>query len=123
MNKQISKQIKDLKLGDLVRVEWTDASIGKAIGGGGSIDVPVFSYGVFLGCLGDKNKHIILAQNSFRYSNGIFDIDYTAIPIGWSMKVIVLKAGEVDQETARSLLSSFLQGRRRTLKRRVSNHG
>lgn len=113
--------IKDLRLGDLVRVEWVDASIGKSMGGG-SIDVPVYSYGIYLGCLGAKHKHIILAQNSFQYDNGLFDVDYTAIPISWGLKIAVLKEKEMDVETAQALLTSFLRGRSRTLKRRKANH-
>ena len=121
MNKRVLKSIKALQLGDLVRVEWLDASIGKSIGGG-SIDVPVSSYGIYLGCLGAKHKHVILAQNSFQYNNGLYDVDYTAIPLGWSLKITVLKEREVDLETAQALLTSFLRGRSRTLKRRKSNH-
>ena len=121
MKRRVLKQIKNLQLGDLVRVEWVDASIGKSMGGG-SIDVPVFSYGIYLGCLGAKHKHIILAQNSFQYNNGLFDVDYTAIPTSWSLRITVLKEKEVDQETAQALLTSFLRGRSRTLKRRKSNH-
>ena len=119
--KNILKQLKSLQIGDLVKVEWMDASIGKSMDGAG-IDVPVFSYGVYLGYLGAKHKHIILAQNSFKFSNGLFDVDYTAIPLSWSLKIAVLAESEVDPETAQALLTSFLRGRSRTLKRRKSNH-
>ena len=120
--RHVARQIESLRLGDLVRVEWTDASIGKSIGSGNSIDVPVLSWGIYLGCLGEKSKHIILAQNCFRYSNGVYDVDYTAIPLSWSARVNVVKQAEVDKDAATSLLNSFLQGRKRTLKRRKSNH-
>ena len=121
MNRAVLRQIKALSPGDLIRVEWNDASIGKSLVGG-TIDVPVYSYGIYLGCLGKKTKHVVLAQNTFRYSDDLYDIDYTAIPTGWGIKVTVLKAGEVNPDTARALLSSFLQGRNRTLKRRKTNH-
>ena len=121
MNKQMLKQISELKVGDLIHVQWSDASIGKSLQGG-SIDVPVYSYGLYLGCLGEKKKHIILAQNSFKYANGFYDIDYTAIPVDWSLEIRVVKPGEVDEDTANSLLRSFLQGNNRTLKRRLRNH-
>jgi hypothetical protein len=39
---------------------WTDASIGKTSTNGGVIDVPVQSWGIFVGVFG-KRKHIILA--------------------------------------------------------------
>ena len=121
MNKQVLRQLKSLQIGDLVRVDWVDASIGKSLGSG-SIDVPVFSYGVYLGCLGEKHKHIVLAQNGFRYSNGIFDVDYTAIPVSWGIRVNLIKSSEVNAATAQTLLTSFLQGRSRILKRRKTNH-
>lgn len=42
--KDVAGQIKSLCLGDLVRVDWFDASIGKSLSGGLSgIDVPVCS--------------------------------------------------------------------------------
>ena len=90
--KEVVKQVKGLSLGDLVRVDWFDASIGKSLTSGiGSIDVPVQSWGIYLGVLGEKNKHIILAQNSFRYADGVYDIDYTAVPVVVARLICVSK--------------------------------
>ena len=122
MNKKVLKQIKGLQLGDLVRVEWFDASTGRSLSGG-AIDVPVNSWGIYLGVLGERNKHIILAQNNFRYTNGLYDIDYTAIPLTWTMQVAVAREQEICPEDAKVLLTSFLRGRCRTLKRKIVNHG
>ncbi|MFB3889488.1 MAG: hypothetical protein ACE14S_08345, partial [Candidatus Bathyarchaeia archaeon] len=67
--KELPSQIKNLTAGDLVLVEWCDASIGKSLSNGvAGIDVPVKSYGVFIGVLGQRTKHVLLAQNCFRYS-------------------------------------------------------
>ena len=83
--KEIINQIKNLATGDLVLIEWSDASIGKSLSNGvNGIDVPVKSWGIFIGELGQKRKHIILAQNCFRYSDGLYDIDYTAVPLPWT---------------------------------------
>jgi hypothetical protein len=117
MKKQVLKQIKGLHPGDLVRVEWFDASIGKS--SAGAIDVPVTSWGIYIGILGDLNKHIILAQNNFRYMDGLYDIDYTAIPLGWTTKVTVLNKKEVTLKEAKLLLRCFLSGRSRSLYRRI----
>jgi hypothetical protein len=117
MKKQVLKQIKSLQLGDLVRIEWFDASIGKS--SAGAIDVPVRSWGIYIGILGDLNKHIILAQNNFRYMDGLYDIDYTAIPLAWTVKATVLNKNEVSLEEAKLLLRCFLSGRRRSLYRRI----
>jgi len=118
--KEVVKQVKGLSLGDLVRVDWFDASIGKSLSGGlGSIDVPVSSWGVFIGVLGEKNKHIILAQNNFRYADGIYDIDYTAVPVAWTVNITAIIKSHVPPEEAKQLLNSFLVGGKRTLKRRI----
>jgi len=86
--KEVDKQIKDLHPGDLVKIEWFDASVGKSLSGGlAGIDVPVKSWGIYIGLLGQKNKHIILAQNNFQYADGLYDIDYTAIPTSWTTKI------------------------------------
>jgi hypothetical protein len=62
------------KPGDLVCCMWTDASIGKTSTNGGVIDVSVRSWGIFVGVFG-KRKHIIVAQNSFEYADGLCDLD------------------------------------------------
>jgi len=121
MNKQVLKQLKGLQPGDLIRVGWFDASIGKSLTSG-AIDLPVKSWGIYIGILGEKNKHIILAQNSFKYTNGLFDIDYTAIPLGWAIEIEVVSKHEISLLEAQSLLTSFLRGRSRTLKRKIVNH-
>ncbi|MEM3458997.1 MAG: hypothetical protein QXN36_00200 [Candidatus Bathyarchaeia archaeon] len=113
--KEVVKQVKGLSLGDLVKVDWFDASIGKSLSGGLSgIDVPVQSWGIFLGVLGEKNRHIILAQNSFRYADGVYDIDYTAVPVAWASNVTAIIKNHVPPADAKQLLNSFLVGGKRT---------
>jgi len=86
--KEVDKQIKDLHPGDLVKIEWFDASVGKRLSGGlAGIDVPVKSWGIYIGLLGEKNKHIILAQNNFQYADDLYDIDHTAILTSWTTKI------------------------------------
>ena len=122
MNKAVLKQIESLKPGDLICVEWSDASVGKSLAYGADVDIPVRSWGLYIAVLGRKSKHIVLAQNYFEYSNGFCEVDYTAIPLSWTMKIIVIAKQEVTSETATQLLKSFLAGRSRTLKRRTKNH-
>ena len=108
---------------------WCDASVGKSSGSGAAIDVPVKSWGVYVGVFGEKAKHIVLAQNSFRYSDGLFDLDYTAIPLSWTVDVEVIAKEHVPRELAGRLVNSFLLGGRRmfnhqrTAQKRVSLHG
>jgi len=122
MSRQVLKQIKSLQPGDLIRVEWTDASIGKSLTSGAEVDIPVKSWGIYVAVLGKRNKHIVLAQNRFEYSNGMYDVDYTAIPLSWALKITVISAQEVGSKEAVQLLKSFLAGHCRTLKRRTRNH-
>jgi len=118
--KEVVKQVKALNIGDLIRVEWFDASIGKSLSGGlAGIDVPVQSWGIFLGVLGEKNKHIILAQNSFRYADGIYDIDYTAVPVTWTSNITTIIKSHVPLEDAKQLLNSFLISGKRTSTKRI----
>jgi hypothetical protein len=129
MKEVVKKQVKGLSLGDLVRVEWFEASIGKSLSGGlNGIDVPVVSWGIFLGVLGSKNRHIILAQNSFRYADGFYDIDYTAVPLAWTANATVIAKAHVPVEEAKQLLNSFLVGGKRASIRgkkqeKAVNHG
>ncbi|MDH5483403.1 MAG: hypothetical protein OEY22_11105 [Candidatus Bathyarchaeota archaeon] len=122
------KLLKGVDLGDLICVEWTDASVGKSSGSGIAIDIPVKSWGVFIGVFGERSKHIVIAQNSFKYSSGVFDIDYTAVPLTWTLNVVVIAKACVESQVTRQLLNSFLLGGRRalnkrTFQRRVVNHG
>jgi len=126
--KEVTKQIKDLRPGDLVKVEWFDASVGKSLSGGlNGIDVPVKSWGIYIGLLGQKNKHIIIAQNNFLYCDGVYDIDYTAVPTTWTNNIQIIQKNHVNTKEAEQLLNSFLKGGRKTLNKRthqkkVTNH-
>ena len=113
--KDLKEQLKSLCVGDLICVEWCDASVGKSSGSGAAIDVPVKSWGIFIGVLGIKAKHIVLAQNSFRYADGLFDMDYTAIPLSWTADISVLVKEHIPEEAAGTLVNSFLLGGHRTL--------
>jgi hypothetical protein len=126
MKRKIDEETKKLSPGDLVKVTWGDASIGKSLACGTNVDVDVESWGIYLAVLGTNSKHIILAQNNFRYADGLYDLDYTAIPLQWSIKVTVLQKNHVSYQKAKDLVNSFLIGGRRTERRsrqqKVRNH-
>lgn len=115
--------------GDLICCEWCDASVGKSSGSGSTIDVPVKSWGLYIGLFGEKAKHIVLAQNSFRYADGLYDLDYTAIPLSWTLNLTVLAKEHIPRDTAAKLVNSFLMGGRRSFNRprsvqqRLKMHG
>jgi hypothetical protein len=125
---QLKKVFASLRPGDLVCVEWCDASVGKSSGSGVCIDVPVKSWGVYVGVFGERAKHIVLAQNSFRYSDGLFDLDYTAVPASWALDLTVVAKAHLPENVAKSLVNSFLLGgtrsvnHQRIFQRRASLH-
>ena len=68
LNKKVLKQLSELQLGDLVGVTWLDASKGrletvekmhKSGASGAEIDLPVTSYGAYLGAFGKIAKHTL----------------------------------------------------------------
>ena len=129
MKSSLKKQLEAVCPGDLVMVNWTDASIGKSRECGFEVDVPVYTWGVYIGIFGAKNKHLVIAQNSFRYADGLYDLDYTAIPLYWNISLTIIVKGYLTAETAQQMVNSFLvAGRRRALgnrkhQERVLNHG
>jgi hypothetical protein len=133
--KSLKSQLELCKPGDLVCCIWTDASIGKTSTNGGAIDIPAQSWGIYIGVFG-KKKHIILAQNSFEYSDGLCDLDYTAIPLGWTENVQIIVSSYIPLSAGYNLVNSFVRcdskqnktvmrnNRARTLfQRRFSTHG
>ncbi|MGD0996416.1 MAG: hypothetical protein ABR909_12950 [Candidatus Bathyarchaeia archaeon] len=123
--KDLKKQLGTLGVGDLICVEWCDASVGKSSGSGASIDVPVKSWGIYVGLFGNNRKHVVIAQNSFRYTDDLFDLDYSAIPLSWAEDLSVLVKEHIPREEAGKLVNSFLLGghcrlsRTRTFQRRI----
>jgi hypothetical protein len=108
--KDFKNQLKLLCVGDLICVEWCDVNFGKISGSGASIDVLVKSWGIYVGLFGNKTKHVVIAQNSFRYSDGLFDLDYSAIPLDWAEELSVLVKEGISREEAGKLVNSFLLG-------------
>ena len=120
------KSLENVKPGALICVSWCDASIGKSRANRGVIDVPVKSWGVFIGLIGTKIKHIVIAQNSFKYADGLYDLDYTAVPVGWAIDVEVVVDQYIPKEITDGLVESFVisksQGTRRSTQSRVFLH-
>ncbi|MCW4025319.1 MAG: hypothetical protein NWF01_09845 [Candidatus Bathyarchaeota archaeon] len=122
--KEITNQIKNLQAGDLVCIEWCDASIGKSLSNGAAgIDVPVKSWGVFIGIMGKRREHVILAQNAFRYTDGLYDIDYTAIPLPWATSGTLIQNSHVQADEAQVLLHSFTLNEKAKSDKSTSNRG
>ena len=117
--KGLKKVFSTLRPGDLICVDWCDASVGKSSSSGISIDIPVRSWGLYVGVFGQRTKHIVLAQNSFCYSDGLYDLDYTAVPTSWALDVTALAKAYLPEDIARQLVNSFLLGGHRTSNKRI----
>lgn len=75
--------------------------------------MPVRSWGVYLGLMGQKIKQIVLAQNSFRFNNALYDLDYTAIPISWATEIQCMQSSHIPKEIVEDLLRSFVSDNNR----------
>ncbi len=108
MKNNLRKTIEGLSPGDLICCSWFDASSGRSSVNGGIIDVPVRSWGVYLGLIGSKTKHLILAQNSFKFLDGLYDLDYTAIPLGWAIEIDYIQKAHLPESLARQLVKCLV---------------
>jgi len=128
--REVRKQIKDLQLGDLIRVRWFDACKGEARIDEQSeeakvqFDIPVTSWGVFLGLVGEKTKHVLLIRDHFQMnaSSGVYDIDFNVVPIGMIHAIEVLKRSELEPHVAELLQQAFLKARTSRRKGRIILH-
>ena len=123
------KQLGELQLGDLVEVTWLDASKGKIEtveemretgAAGAEIDVPVISYGVYIGAFGKIAKHIVLVASQWLFVQGYGQIDCTIIPVGTVENIRVLLPKLIDVENVRVCQQAFIHGRARRLMRRIT---
>jgi hypothetical protein len=110
----LKTKLKSVHPGDLICCSWSDASTGRSSGSGLAIDLPVKSWGIFVGLVGHKIKHIVLAQNSYRYSDWVYDMDYIAVPVHLADDVAILIKGIVSDNDVKMHLESFSRGGERT---------
>jgi len=128
--REVRKQIRGLQLGDLIRVRWFDACKGEvrideqSEDAGVQFDIPVTSWGVFLGLVGEKTKHVLLIRDHFQMNamSGVYDIDFNVIPIGMIHAIEVLKRSELEPNVAKLLQQAFLKARTTKRKGRIILH-
>jgi len=91
------KQIKRLRIGDYVQIDWHDAYKGEiridqqSEEAEAQFEVPVTSWGVYVGTVGRK-RYVVLMRDRFNLNEltGIDDIDYNGIPVGMIEEITVL---------------------------------
>jgi hypothetical protein len=115
MNKTVSQHLKTLNLGDLIRVEWFDASTGAALDYMGRIEFPVISWGIYLGVYGEP-EHLVMAQSNWIRSEDFYDPDIVVIPLSWAEKVVKKTSKEVTKDFVNKLLRALFVGRVRSLR-------
>jgi len=128
--REVRKQIRGLQLGDLIRVRWFDACKGEvrideqSEDAGVQFDIPVTSWGVFLGLVGEKTRHVLLIRDHFQMNamSGVYDIDFNVIPIGMIHAIEVLKRSELEPNVAKLLQQAFLKARTTKRKGRIILH-
>jgi len=97
VNKDLLKQIKRLRIGDYVQIDWHDAYKGEARidqqsdKAKAQFEVQVTSWGVYVGTVGRK-KYVVLMRDRFNLNElaGIDDIDHNGIPVGMIDEITVL---------------------------------
>lgn len=126
------KQLGELQLGDLIEVTWLDASRGRletveelreAGVPGAEIDLPVISYGVYIGTFGKIAKHIVLVASQWLFAQGYGQIDCTIIPVGTVENINILKPKLMDAKNVHVCQQAFIHGRARRLMRRITIFG
>jgi hypothetical protein len=74
--------------------------------------------------LGKRREHVILAQHAFRYNDGLYDIDYTAVALPWATSSTIVEKRYVCSAEAQVLLNSFsINGKNKSEKTTFNAHG
>lgn len=109
-----------VKPGDLICVEWLDASRGRvnttremrSVGASpGVVDSPVKSYGVYIGLFGARSNHIVLVASLWTHSGDFGQIDTTIIPLGIIEKISLIVANVMDVNNLKLCQIAFIEGR------------
>jgi len=124
MNEEVLEQIKGLRFGDRVEVDWWDHSKREMrLTPKGKLrpqifDVPVHSIGWFFGVAGEETKHIVLARDIFVWqSMGDFDLDAIAILLNATKEIRVVAPSRLDPKFASQLKTAWEKGQVRIVKR------
>lgn len=100
MNQEIMETAKNLHFGDLVEVDWLDASEATGRLETGKFDTPVRSVGYFLGLKGRKTKHLVIAKELVRTCDAFH---YNVIPVGMIENIHTIAHEALDLDNAKIL--------------------
>lgn len=111
-NKQAQKTTENLHFGDIIEVDWLDASEATGRLETGKFDTPVRSVGYFLGIKGRKTRHLVIAKELVRTCD---TFHYNVIPVGMIENIRTIAQQALDLENVKVLkkcVRNFMQHRR-----------
>jgi len=101
----IAEIIGSLRFGDLVQVDWLDASEATDNISHDLFDTPICSVGFFLGVKGRKTRHIVVAKEIIDSKT----YHYNVIPVGMINRIIVHSRVALNQTAKRRLKKLYLK--------------
>ena len=112
-NPNIAEIIDSLRFGDLVQVDWLDASEATGNMNHNCFDVPICSVGFFLGVKGRKTRHIVIAKEIIDSKT----YHYNVIPVRMINRILVHSKVALNQTAKRRLKKLYLKTFRSIKKR------
>lgn len=100
----VAQIIDSLRFGDLIQVDWLDASESTGRLGGGRFDTPVCSVGFFLGVKGRRARHVVIAKEIVDVERALH---YNSIPVRVIERINIHKRGALDVK-GRKVLKKFV---------------
>lgn len=104
-NSNIAEIIDSLRFGDLIQVDWLDASEATDSIGHECFDTPICSVGFFLGVKGRKARHVVIAKEIIDSKT----YHYNVIPVGMINRVLVHSKVALSQTAERRLKKLYLK--------------
>jgi len=105
VNSNIAEVVDSLRFGDLVQVDWLDASEATDNISHDCFDTPICSVGFFLGVKGRKTRHIVIAKEIIDSKT----YHYNVIPVGMINRILVHSKVALNQAVKRRLKKLYLK--------------
>lgn len=112
-NSSVDEVIDSLRFGDLVQVDWLDASEATDSINHEFFDTPVVSVGFFLGVKGRRGKHLVIAKEILDSRT----YHYNVIPVGMIQRLRVHSRVALTKRAKHRLKKLYLKTFRQIKKR------
>ena len=104
-NSNIVEVVDSLRFGDLIQVDWLDASEATDNISHECFDTPITSVGFFLGVKGRKARHVVIAKEIIDSKT----YHYNVIPLGMISRIMVHSKVALSQTAKRRLKKLYLR--------------